>query len=206
MLDDLRRLAWKPTSEVEVNDEVNATDGRRPARPGERFVLVIHRNPGSHTRPKKRGEGKVKVPGMSINDLIGCAPIVRAKLADELVELVAEEADVQKCPSFLNGFPYVRVTYFYKDKRGRDWANQGKLLLDACEVQDGKRDPNKPHKAGLIRNDSDKHILLDRPRIVEGDANPRIEILFVDTRGMSVGEVADLFRESALEQCRRLIG
>jgi hypothetical protein len=148
----------------------------------------------------------VKVPGMSINDWMGSVPQVRANLADELVRLVAEEAERQQCPTFLNGHPYIRETYYFKDKRGRDHRNYGKQLIDTLEVDDGKRDPKKPRKAGLIRNDSDKHVLLDRPRIVEGDANPRIEILFVDTRGMTVDEVADLFRESALEQCKRLIG
>jgi hypothetical protein len=98
------------------------------------------------------------------------------------------------------------VTYFFKDVRNRDWSNMGKLLLDSCEVQDGKRDSKKPQKCGIILNDSDKHILLDRPRIVEGDPNPRIEVTLIDTRGMTVDEVADLFRESALEQINRLIG
>jgi hypothetical protein len=198
-VNNLRDLAWKPTSAVEVADEANAS-GRRPAREGERFVLTIHRNPGSHTRPSKRGGKPVRVPGMSINDWMGRAPQIRANLATELVRLVAEEADAQGCPSFHGCKPYVRVTYFYKDKRGRDWMNTGKQLLDAFEVDVDKG------KAGIILNDSDKHILLDRPRIVEGDANPRVEVTFIDTRGMTSDEVADLFRESALEQVRRLIG
>jgi hypothetical protein len=172
--------------------------------------LVIHRNPGSHTRPQKRDATKrTKVTGLSINELISKGPQVRANLVDEIVRLVAEEAEAQGCPSFLAGHPYIRETYFFKDRRGRDHRNWGKQVIDSLEVEDNpdeKRAKKKPVKCGVIVNDSDKHILLDRPRIVEGDANPHIEVTLIDTRGMTAGEVADLFRESALEQCLRLIG
>jgi hypothetical protein len=173
-------------------------------------VLVLHRNPGSHTRPQKRNPAKrTKVTGLSINELISKGPQVRANLVDEIVRLVAEEVEAQGCPSFHECKPYVRETYYFKDKRGRDHRNWGKQVIDALEVEDDADDKlkrKKPLKCGIILNDSDKHILLDRPRIVEGDPNPRIEVTLVDTRGMTADEVADLFRESAMEQIRRLIG
>jgi hypothetical protein len=136
---------------------------------------------------------------MSVNDWMSKSPMIRANLAAEMVELVRREANEQGCPSFLEGHPYIRVTYFYKDRRGRDWSNLGKQLLDAFEADDER-------KAGIIANDNDKTVLIDRPRIVEGDPNPRIEVTLIDTRGMTVDEVANLFRESALEQINRLIG
>lgn len=182
LADELRRHAWKPESVQEVYDEA-AAQGRRPARPGERFRLVIHRDPSRHK----------KTPGLSINDInrVHMMQIHKFKLA--LAQLVANEATAQRCPAFRNGKPYIRDFYFFKRRDRRDHRNYGKALIDALTG------------AGIIVDDNDEAILLDRPGIVTGDPNPRIEILLVDTRGMTAEEVADLFRESALEQCRRLI-
>lgn len=214
--DQLKALAWKPGSTQEVIDEVEAAaaQGRRPARPGEQFRLVIEHDPSGHTRPAKRQPKNakklkmVKDPGLSVNDWAWADPMVRAKLADELVGKVAKAADAQQCPAFLNGKPYIRAVYFFGDRIHRDWANFGKQVIDALEIDRRKPNPkcpDRPKKPGIIRADSDDDILLDRNHIVTGDPNPRVEILLIDTRLMTADEVADLFRASALEQCQRLL-
>lgn len=161
---------------------------------------MLMRDPGNHRRPAKRqpkgGDPKkpkmVKEIGMSVNDWLGSHPMVRKKLAEDLEELVREAVVAQGCPSFLEGVPYIRDVYFYKQKRKRDGRNMGKQLIDALQ------------KVGVIRGDSDDEILLDRPQIEVGVDNPRIEVVIKDTRLMSAMEVANLFRDSALIQIVRL--
>jgi Holliday junction resolvase RusA-like endonuclease len=188
LVDDLKRLAWQPQSVQEVNDEA-AAQGRRPARPGEQFQLVIHRDPSRHKRPS----GKGFEVGLSINEVNKVHIMAMADFKKNLAQLVANEATAQRCPAFRNGKPYVRDFYFFRRKGQRDHRNFGKALIDALTM------------AGIIVDDNDEAILLDRPTLIHGDQNPRIEILLVDTRLMTADQVADLFRASALEQAQRLI-
>lgn len=190
---DLKDLAWRPETLQEVHDEA-AAQGRRPARPGEEFRLIIHRDPSSHSRPRATGKGRVTVPGLSINDINKVHPMQMSRFKRELAQLVANEATAQRCPAFRNGAPYIRDLYFFKRRDSRDHRNFGKALIDALTA------------AGIITDDNDRAILLDRPTLIAGDDNPRIEIILRDTRLMTPGEVADLFRASALEQCERLLG
>lgn len=185
---DLRSLAWQPDSVQEVYDEA-AAQGRRPARPGEQFRLIIHRDPSSHKKPN----GKGFIPGLSINDINKIHMMQLTKFKQALMQQVANEATVQRCPAFRNGIPYIRDFYYFMRRNHRDHRNFGKPLIDALTG------------AGIIVDDNDKTILLDRPTLVPGDDNPRIEILLVDTRLMTADQVADLFRASALEQCERLL-
>lgn len=189
MVDELRNIAWRPQSEQEVADEA-AAQGRRPARPGEEFRLVIHRDPAG----KMKLGGKGKLPGLSINDINKVHIMQLARFKRELADLVVFEANGQRCPAFRNGKPYIRDFYFFKRRDRRDHRNYGKALIDALTM------------AGIIVDDNDESILLDRPTLIAGDPNPRIEIYLLDTRGMTPDQVADLFRTSALEQCRRLLG
>jgi Holliday junction resolvase RusA-like endonuclease len=143
----------------------------RQTEPGEEFVLTVHRNPGGHSRPHKTQKGKnVKVKGLSVNDWMGLDWRFRQQLKDELERIVKKDATDQNCPAFLLGRPYVQATYYFKDRRSRDWANYGKQVIDAV-VQ-----------AGVLVDDNDKAIDLDRNRIIEGDNNPRIVITIRDTR------------------------
>lgn len=185
--DRLRDLAWKPESIQEVQDEI-AAQGRRPAKPGEQFRLVIRRDPSA-----SRGVKGGFIPGLSINDLTRVNPFAYTKFKKDLYQLVANEATAQRCPAFRNGHPYVRDFYYAKRRQKRDHRNFGKAVIDALS------------KAGIIADDNDEVILLDRPQLVSGDPDPRIEILLVDTRLMTPDQVADLFRASALEQCQRLL-
>lgn len=192
LADDLRDLAWKPESVQEVYDEA-AAQGRRPARPGEQFRLVIHRDPSSHRVLKVRGKGTKTIPGLSINDINKVHMMQMTTFKQELTQQVANEATGQRCPAFRNGTPYIRDFYFFRDHMRRDHRNFGKPLIDALS------------KAGIIVDDHDGAVILDRPAIVLGDPNPRVEILLIDTRLMTADQVADLIRTSALEQCRRLL-
>lgn len=172
--DELRALAWKPT-ELELNPAPSGP-ALRPALPGEEFRLVIHRNPGGHKRPHKVQKGKfVKERGLSVNDWMGLDWRYRQNLKEALDKLVRQEVSEQRCPAFLVGRPYVRVTYYFKDRRNRDHMNYGKQIVDAV-VQ-----------AKVLADDSDKAIDLDRNRIVEGDKNPRIEVYIRDTRPVQEG-------------------
>lgn len=190
LTDDLRRLAWRPETAQEVADEAAAEGtGRRPARPGEEFRLVIHRDPAGKMKPGGRG----KLPGLSINDINKVHMMQLSKFKRDLADLVVFEANGQRCPAFLNGKPYIRDFYYFKRRDRRDHRNFGKALIDALTA------------AGIIVDDNDEAILLDRPTLIAGDPNPRIEVYLRDTRTMTAEQVADLFRESALEQCRRLL-
>lgn len=167
LADELLGLAWRPKEE----DFTPKGPALRPAEPGETFLLVVHRNPGGHKRPHKTQKGRmVKERGMSVNDWMGVEWQIRQNLMKALEKLVKSEVEAQNCPSFTSGRPYVQVTYFFKDRRNRDHMNYGKQVVDAVV------------KAGVLADDSDKAIDLDRNRIVEGDKNPRVEVYLRDTR------------------------
>lgn len=133
------------------------------------------------------------MPGLSINDINKVHVMQVAKFKQDLAELVGNEATAQRCPAFRNGKPYIRDFYYFKHRHQKDHRNFGKALIDALT------------KAGIIVDDNDDAILLDRPTLISGDPNPRVEILLMDTRQMTADQVADLFRESAREQCQRLL-
>lgn len=174
LFDDLRALAWQPVAE-ELKPKGPAL---RPAEPGEEFVLIVHRNPGGHKRPSKatkkldaNGKPKmVRVAGLSVNDWMGADWRVRQNLTEQLEKLVKADVKEQGCPAFTSGRPYVQVTYYFKTRFNRDHMNYGKQVVDAVV------------RAGVLKDDSDKAIDLDRNRIVEGDKNPRVEVLLRDTR------------------------
>jgi hypothetical protein len=149
---------------------------------------VIHRDPSSDTGPKGGF-----VPGLSINDIHRTNRFAFTKFKKDLYQLIANEATAQRCPAFRNGQPYIRDFYFVKRRQQRDHRNYGKAAIDGLTA------------AGIIVDDNDDTILLDRACIIPGDDNPRIEILLVDTRLMTASQVADLFRASALEQTQRLL-
>lgn len=179
LFDDLRALAWKPEEE----DLAPKGPALRPAELGETFLLIVHRNPGGHKRPskatKKPGpDGKpkmVRVAGLSVNDWMGADWRIRQNLMKALEKLVNEDVKEQACPAFTEGRPYVQVTYYFKARFNRDHMNYGKQVVDAIV------------RAGVLKDDNDKAIDLDRNRIVEGDKNPRVEVLLKDTRAPQTG-------------------
>ncbi|GEM_PF-2688385 len=144
---------------------------RRIAAPGELFRLVVDRDPGASKGPISRRTGKPKrILSLSVNDWDHVHWRVREKLRKEIDQFVWAAIAQQRPPAFTEGRPYVLIAYYFRRRARRDWGNwTGKHLVDALVTH------------GVLTDDSDTAIDLDRPLLLVDPQRPRVEFWIADT-------------------------
>lgn len=151
----------------------------RPAVPGEVTRLVVDRNPGAHWWPPdhtmplnwrdtERQTGRPmrrRILSLSVNDWDHCHFRLRESLRLDLAAHTWRAVEMQRCPCYHVGRPYVQIAYFFQRAARRDWHNwTGKHLLDALV------------RAGVLADDSDRAVDVDRPLLLVDAARPRVEV------------------------------